>query len=516
MPYRDFSYIRPPLPIAIQAALLDWIPGYGIAGGRWYFALQAAVILTVVFRLLRPLEPSVAPRALYAVLAVLCAFTGGFPPMPWHTVDGIFFSALATCALVAAVERRSLGFAAAAGLAAGAAALSKQGFAVLLLAGLGLALTPAGRRIGPRPWAGALAYVAGGAAIAAATAGYLAAHGALGAAVDAVFLAPREITREVLHRGAWDLAVRMHLPSLAGAAGSLVVLALVWPRMPDAARSPLLVGVLAALAGVWWAGRSPGLVYRFFLVEPLYAAVWLGGLGLLLAQVTGRRALAPSVAWALALSLCTLYGTTGSYLGIGTARIGLVLALPLVLLALAGGRPAADVAGRRAPRFAAGCLLLYAACLSAFIFVAVPHLDASRDELIVPFATERLSGIRSSALRVQGVDGVVGTLRRESGPGDYVLAFMDFPALYFLAERRNPTRVQWFLPQEVTRAEVARAVADLTARPPRLVVLSALNWIELGHPRLRPILGHLVAHYDEGELIGEFRIMRPRRPPAAG
>ncbi|MGH7267954.1 MAG: hypothetical protein ACREMB_24320, partial [Candidatus Rokuibacteriota bacterium] len=244
-------------------------------------------------------------------------------------------------------------------------------------------------------------------------------------------------------------------------------------------------------------------LHGLFLVEPLYTAAWVGGLGAVgAAALGGRLAPPPSAVWAVTLSLCTLYATTWSYLGIGMARIGLALALPIALGALAG-----DAAGSRR---VAGGAVFYAGLLAASIWVAVPHLDASRGDLTEPFRAERLRGIHSSPRRVRSVDGAVELVRRETAPGDYVFAFMDFPALYFLAGRRNPTRVDWFLPQEVTREEVARAVADLTARPPRLVVLNALDPIELGHPRLRPVLELVVARYEDAGPMGEFRIMRPR------
>jgi hypothetical protein len=510
VPYRDFSYIRPPLPLAIQAGLLAWTPGYAIPEGRWYFAGQVAVVLAVVYALLGRLGLSRRDRAGAALLAVVCAFTGGFPPMPWHTVDGIFFAALAAWALVAAWERASLALAAAAGLAAGAAALSKQGFVVVGLAGLCLLLAAAGRRPTARSAALVASYLAGGAAIGLTTLAYLAAHGALGAALEAVLVAPGQITREVLHRSAADLVLRMHLPSPTGAALGVAALALVLPRVPGRARLALGGVLLAAVVAGWWAWRSPQLLHGLFLVEPLYTATWIGGGGLLAAVVAGRAQPPGSAVWAVTLGLCILYATTWSYLGIGMARIGLGVGLPLVLLTVSGLEPA-GAGGPRGARFAAGALLLYGGLLSASIYVAVPHLDGSRGQLTVPFRTERLRGIRSSALRVRGVDGVVERIRVETARDDYVLAFMDFPALYFLAERRNPTRVDWYLPQELTTAEVTRAVADLAARPPRLVVLNALEPVGLSHPRLRPVLDYLGRHYEAAEQIGEFRLLRPRR-----
>ncbi len=195
-----------------------------------------------------------------------------------------------------------------------------------------------------------------------------------------------------------------------------------------------------------------------------------------------------------------------------SAALGLVLALAPVLVLVADaaseGRPEPT---RRAARLAATSALLYAALLAAALHAAVPYLDASRADLRTPFATARLRGVRSSALRVAGVDGVVGLVRQETRPGQYVLAFPDFPALYFLAERPNPTRVDWFLPEELTGAEVRQVLTDLQRRPPRLVVVTALNPRQMReNRRLRPVLAHLLARYEEWVSIGEFLVFRPR------
>jgi hypothetical protein len=511
--YRDISYLRPPLSVAIQAALLAWIPGYAVAASRWYLAGQVTVILVVVFLLLRRVEPAAPTRALYALGAVAYAFTGGWPPMAWHTVDSILFSVLATWALVSAGERRSAGLAALAGALAASAALCKQGFVAVVVGGFLLSLTRPGREIGRWRWAGAMAYLAGAGVVAALVVAYLVHHDALAAFVRSVLLAPREITRDVFQRSALDLLVRVHLPYWIGAVVGLALLAPVALPMPGRARLALAAAVAAWLAVTLWVEQAGRRVQWHFLVQPAYTLIWIGGVSLLIGRVRARVRLASGAAWALGLALCTLYASSWSFVGIRLA-LGHVLALPLTLLALvrrdapAGTAPDPSLPGRR---FAAACVLAYAAVFMVFLQIAVPSLDVSRLAVTVPFATERLAGIRSSPLRVRGVDGVVALVRRETRPGEHVLAFMDFPALYFLAERANPTRVDWFLPEELTREEAERALADLRARPPRMVILAALHPSEMiAHPHLRPVLGHILEAYQAAEAIGEFVVYRPR------
>lgn len=508
VPYRDFSYIRPPLSILIQAALSGMIPGYGIAAERWYFAVEVGVVLTIVAVLLRRVEPAPLPRALAALAACLVAFTAGFAPKPWHTLDGILFSVLAAWALVTALERRALGLAVAAGLAAGAAALCKQGFALVLAVGLVLTLTPAGRRAGPRPWSFAAGYAAGGAALAAATFGYLLWHGALPAAFESVVLAPREITREVFQRDAWSLLVGMHLPSLTGFLVGLAVVALVAPRVPWPVRLAMAILVLVWAGVVQAAWRSTEALYHVFVLEAVYSAVWIGAAAVLLGYAIGRARLAPGAAWAIGLALATLYASTWSYVALRSSGLGLALALPLVLLALAGATP-----GAASPRrWIALSLLTVAALAAASGHVAMRHSPAAA---LASYATDGLRGIRSRAARARGVDAAVALLARETAAGDPVFAFMDFPALYFLTGRVNPTRVDWFLPEEVTAREVARAVADLTARPPRLVVLFAASPRRLQDPRLAPVLAHITARYEERATFGELRVLTARGAPGA-
>jgi hypothetical protein len=443
------------------------------------------------------------------------AFTGGFVAMPWHTYDGVLFSVLAAWALAAAAERRSCRLVFVGGLLAAAAALSKQGFAAVAVAGLALTLTGAGRRIGARPTAAALAYLAGAAVPCGLTAAYLARHGALAAFVRSVVLDPREITREVsvLRLSLWDLLVGVHVPGTAALLAGAAVLLLAVPRVPRAVRLAGLGGGLlwVALAfGVWGTSR---FLNRLFLADAFAACVWLAAAGLVLAGAAGRVRLPAPAAWAAALGLATLYAANWSFLRQFSGAQGLALALPLALwLVPAIGTADGGPAPRRAGRFLAGCVLLYAALLAALLQGALPYQDGRRGEPVVPFRSERLRGVRTAASRVRGVDGVIELVRRETAPGDHVLAFMHFPALYFLTERRNPTRVDWFIPLELTRAEVRRAVADLGARPPRLVVLNSADpQAMVESPRLRPILGHILEHYRQGEAVGEFLIFRPRR-----
>ena len=105
VPYRDFYYIKPALPLYWHAFWMWLTPenvnvlagkaGFvaGMLAASWF----AALFLNRLFRL----EALGLPLPLLAT----CGFVWGvhsFPHMPWHTVDGILFAGGALWAAVSA------------------------------------------------------------------------------------------------------------------------------------------------------------------------------------------------------------------------------------------------------------------------------------------------------------------------------------------------------------------------------------------------------------------------------
>ena len=124
VPYRDFHYIKPALPLYWHAFWMWLAPENGnIFFGKLGFVAEmlatswfAALYLHKIFRL-----PVSLP------LLATCGFVFGvhsFPHMPWHTADGVFFCG---AALLAGVSRWPLA-AACTGVLASCAMLCKQSF----------------------------------------------------------------------------------------------------------------------------------------------------------------------------------------------------------------------------------------------------------------------------------------------------------------------------------------------------------------------------------------------------
>lgn len=142
VPYRDFFYVKPPLSLYWHAFWLWLTPErFSVLAGKvgFYVEMLAASWLGALY-----LARTVDLRRLGVPLPLLATLgfvwsVHSFPPMPWHTVDGVLFGAGALLAVV-------VGHPLLAGVLAAASALTKQSY-VLMPLGVAVAALVAGRRV---------------------------------------------------------------------------------------------------------------------------------------------------------------------------------------------------------------------------------------------------------------------------------------------------------------------------------------------------------------------------------
>jgi hypothetical protein len=115
------------------------------------------------------------------------------------------------------------------------------------------------------------------------------------------------------------------------------------------------------------------------------------------------------------------------------------------------------------------------------------YRDANRPQLTASFATPKLAGVLSTPAQVQQIDEVVAIVDRYSSPGDPIFVMPDFPILYYLTGRTNPTRHDWYFPWTITEADSRQAVLDLQRRPPRLALIQVYDAAEIDPARRAPI-----------------------------
>ena len=198
--YRDAIYVRPPLSPWLHAAIAGLTPGgWGLLASRWTGIAFLVITVTVTVRCLLPRQAGderawgLVERYGLATAALALSLLS-FPPMAWHTLDGLLFGAVGLACITGqriGASRGLLG-----GIALGAAALAKQSFFPLPLIAVGVLL------LRGREHRRSAAVVATGVAVAVITA--LAILAATGSLSDAL----AQTLRSVAPGGFWQSGVR--------------------------------------------------------------------------------------------------------------------------------------------------------------------------------------------------------------------------------------------------------------------------------------------------------------------
>ena len=213
------------------------------------------------------------------------------------------------------------------------------------------------------------------------------------------------------------------------------------------------------------------------------------------------------------------YVTQINYSGIRYSYMGTYLSLPVALLFVRG-------LARATSRDRQGALVGFAlsAVLAAWyigsgaaVTRGTVYRDAARSQLTASFQTRALTGIQSTPQNVRRVDGVVEAVRRDSRPGDPILAFPDFPVLYLLTGRSNPTRIDWYDPGEIIPSMAEEAVRDLERNPPRVVILEQFDEADFARqglpldytqqPKWLPVYQYVISHYHRVDSIGDLDVL---------
>ena len=351
--------------------------------------------------------------------------------------------------------------------------------------------------LGPAAW-----YLAGLALPVGALAAVYAAHGALGALVEGVFVAPARR----LDLAAMDLEVSpLALPLAAGWAAAGLA------RAPTAARGRVAT-LCAAVFSLW--------IVALGAMQGPYQLAWS------VVQLVGPAA---AVVAAIALSRWDdegqggdedrarvrglfLVATTAGLVGLVQFpySFGVYLAYTAPLVALAG----AHVAGRAAPALrpahgvvAAG-LLLFALVWVDGAFVRVVGVKHLPGPPLRALDLPRAGGLLVPAADADAYEEVARLVAARTAPGDAILALPDCPEVYFLAARRNPTVTMYDAFDDDFGAPATRAArlgALVDDVPVRLAVLGeGTEFSGAPHPAS---VAAIVSRLPAGAQAGPFRLV---------
>ena len=138
---------------------------------------------------------------------------------------------------------------------------------------------------------------------------------------------------------------------------------------------------------------------------------------------------------------------------------------------------------------------------SGYVYQMADRYAAHPD--LLPLGLER-GGLRVADIEAQEFHLLIERVQ-ERAAGEYIYATPDSPVVYFLAERRNPTRTFYDL-RDVSEGRIERIVEALDRHHINVVVINA-GPVLISPPPSPALTTQLVARYPYQEKIGRFIIM---------
>jgi hypothetical protein len=537
LPYRDFNFDLPPVTIYREAALIQLFgDAYGILASRWVFTLEVSLASVLAFVIVvRYVRPTLA------FLAVLptCFFSVILFYFANYSYDGEVLALSSIALLVHARAGRRV-LAVFGGIAGSFAFMAKPTFLgllpIVLIAGFASIL--AARREGDRqPHIPGISdavgpYILGFVFSCLAVLGYFALENAAGDLLYKAFVQYHQSYPVPLTFVIWqDLPdVMLIWPNIAGyLAASLVLLILVRvERIPDVLRLGAAAGLVLLLVVRALLSSSTGLpsarqqTLLLLILGVLLILNAVAFLVTLVAKAQLKSALFPPELPLLALGL--QYVAQFNAAGVRYSYYGAFLSVPVAILFLRS-LSVVNPSWRRG-LFAVRVMPLAPVVLGLSIVAAgivdthgVVFRDGPRSQLSASFATPRLHGLTSLPANTERVDGLVAMVESRTAPGDPILVLPDFPVLYFLTGRRNPTRIGWYETPQVTIGEAELAVADMKLDPPKLVILQTYDEGDFRRtgpkldyealPQLLPVYRYVIENYRLVDTVGDLEIYAP-------
>jgi len=530
LPYRDFDYALPPLSIYKEAALIKVFgDAYGVLASRWAFVVLATIGSVLTFLIIRRY---VGDRVAFLTALPTVFFSVILYYFSNYNYDSLVLLLAAIAFLVYAKPDHPW-FPLLAGVAAGLSLLAKPTYGAFLVAvvvaGLVAPRLPGLKSEtirGLRQWPLVLL----GAAIPVLVVVVaVALEGASRQFFYQAFLLYR-----AAHPGSLLGLIVQGIPGYAkrpaGLVGAVIaVLLMVSPRQPAlrwARLGAVTVGLAAVLA---LTVAVPDRAQPAFLVAG-FECLWLINL---VALVSGLRGGFPSPELPL-LALALQYLSQITYNGVVLYYVGAYLTVPVALMFLAGAptpretqaptlthsrERGREIVGRSGRGSVIAALVGIWLVLGSVIVTRMNvYEDAPRAQLTSAFTSAKLQGISSLPTTTHRIDAAISAVNHLSRPGEPIFAFPDLAILYFLTNRTNPTRVDWYNTGSITPDEVTQAVADLTLNPPRVVLLQAYRESDfqraeqldyVSEPKWLPIIAYLMSHYRPVGQAGDITVMVP-------
>jgi len=501
-PYLDFYFMRSPLSIYIQAALIKIFgDNYTILAGRIYWTIQICLMVLLVSliyrRFVNRLELLLMLLASYVLCSVLIAF-------PWYNYDAAFFAAVSAVFIF----RRQYFLA---GIAAFLSAMSKQNYVFMLPMFLVLVALLRWRikAISLLKLKDTAFLLAGFAVPGLLYSTYLLYLGGFSAFVNQLFFLPKEISDVSLTHTLFQnnhIAIVKALPVII-----LTILLFYFKRQR------LLLSIITVIA-VAVSFYSIFIDENYFIFSVIYLCYTV--IILIVIELIRKRKLLedPTIkklAPLIILGFIIQYLAGFNYAGLIWGYPGLATILPVAYLLFKNISPSMN------KKTIAMSLLVVLLGTGTYYKYTWMYRDAKRWELNAEFTTPKLKGIKSTTRNVRQIDSMTTEVNRLTEKDDYVFIFPDFAAFYYLTDRRNPTPVAWYYRMEFGKHMIQEAIDALEKHQPEFIFVQTYaerDYMRRGikyhydrHPLYTPIMVYITEKYDIPKPLGDIYVLE-RKP----
>jgi len=450
--YTDFYFFRPPLSVYIQAALIGMFgDSYSILAGRWVWTLQMIILVILLSRIYRIF---VKNYELLILLSLTWITTSLLIEFQWYSYDAIFFSIIA---IYLFYKNKFLW----AGIAMFLSALSKQNYLLLLPGFLGTLfilqlLCP---RIKILTIKRALKLTLGFIIPSILFLVYINWYGGgVKAFLLNVFTMPQKVNDVSLYFALLQDNFDAILKSIP------LIIALVLWTSNYKNKYVITAASILTIVAIYYALNN----CRFFTYELVYYNYTI--LIIIIIKTLLKKDdmdnkllyhLLPLIAFGFVIQYLVGFNYSGlffSYMGFAPAFISGWLILRY---------------GNHSINNKYFCLGIIIIIIGLGLFYKYDFIsrDDKRYRLETQFTVPKLAGIYSTDRNVKQIESIIQAIEKHSSQGDYIFIFPDFPSIFYLSNRKNPTKIGWFVMKEYNWQIFEEAILTLEKKPPSLIML---------------------------------------------
>ena len=448
VPYRDFYFLINPLAVYAQSILISVFgESYTVLASRIYWAVQMWLMITVFSAVYRKyvndLEMLLLLLASWVVSTLMIQY-------PWYNYEAVFYSSLAIVAL--SKKKYYL-----LGVLAFLAFWAKQNYVLLLplIFGLGYLLK----------FLKIKAEYISGRTIRQTTMGflvpaaiwlvYLVSTGSLSAYITDAYIYLPEVTARGWLFGIFQnnhVAIVFSLPLIA------MILLLAYSKNFKWLIVPVL---LVPVVGFMIYYRIALINYNAAIINHAVTIFLIWRIKRAKDRAEKERLLS-FLPVQLAASVM-VYLSGFSYVGIVTSYMASGVALTVSYCSLKMAAPSVY------KKYFPAIIMILILGSGAIIKYNYIYRDAPRDQLLSEFTSGKMKGIRTTARNFNQISDLIKAVDFYTDKGDFILIYPDFPVLYYLTDRRNPTRVDWYYWRGLHPDMVIDAAKNIAKYKPKVI-----------------------------------------------